>query len=146
MVALVGVGWLGACTCSDQPTPAPATPVVAEPSAPAAAPADEKAAPPALSEEDLRLLAADPATLSPEERRKRAYALRRKIMQNPDSPTARMLEDLRRAHEAGELEVQKPGEGAHFEARGSGPPKDGPPPAGTRPPAGSDPAPASGAP
>ncbi|HWB73528.1 MAG TPA: hypothetical protein VG755_01210 [Nannocystaceae bacterium] len=144
MVVLVATSWLAACRCSDQSAPAQASPVVAEPNAPAAAPADDKAAPPALSEEDLRLLAADPATLTPEERRKRAYALRRKIMQNPDSPTARMLEDLRRAHENGELDVQKPGEGAHFEVRGSGPPKDGPPPAGTRPPAGSDPA--SGAP
>lgn len=144
MVALVGVAWSVACTCSDASTPARPTPAVAEPEAPAAAPTDDKAAPPALSEEDLRLIAADPATLTPDERRKRAFALRRKIMQNPDSPTARMLEDLKRAHENGELDVAKPGEGAHFEARGSGPPKGGPPPAGTRPPAESDPA--SGAP
>lgn len=142
LVALAGIAMqLGACRCSDQDTREQPTPAVA---APEAAPEPDKPAPPPLSEEDLRLLAADPATLTPEERRKRAYALRRKIMQNPDSPSARMLEDLRRAHEAGELDV--PGGGAHFEARGAGPPKNGLPPAGSRPPAGSDPATASGAP
>ena len=88
MVVLVGIGWSAACRCSDEAAPARPTPAVAEPSAPAVAPEQGKAAPPELSEEDLRLLAADPATLTPEERRKRAYALRRKIMQNPDSPAA----------------------------------------------------------
>ena len=136
IAALFAVGWVAACRCSDE-APAPVA-EPAPPSPPAAATAEPGAPeqPPPLSEEDLRLLAADPATLSPEDRRKRAYALRRKIMQNPDSPTARMLEDLRRAHEAGELEVSKPGEGAHFEARNPGAPPSGRPPAGSRPPAG----------
>lgn len=135
IAALLAMGLELACRCSDgDATPvaerAPAEPVTTSP-----APSDP-ATPPPLSEEDLRLLAADPASLSPEDRRKRAYALRRKIMQNPDSPTARMLEDLRRAHEAGELDVGKPGGGVRFETRTSGPPKDGLPPAGSRPPAG----------
>ena len=87
-----------------------------------------------LSEEDQRLIAADPKDLSPEERRKRAFALRRKIMQNPDSPAARTLEDLRRAHESGAL--QPPGAGpVRFESRADdgGPPAGGLPPAGFRP-------------
>ncbi len=131
---------LAGCTCSDAselpPRPsAPTAQAAAEPPA-----ADAKAAPPPLSEEDQRLLAADPATLSPEDRRKRAFALRRKIMQNPDSPTARMLEDLRKAQEDGELEVPKPGETPHFEARTPGSaPQGGPPPAGSRPAAGARP-------
>jgi hypothetical protein len=134
-VIVAALAWLSACRCSDAEAP----PVVEQVPQKAPAPSEPAATPPPLSDEDLRLLAADPATLSPDDRRKRAYALRRKIMQNPDSPTARMLEDLRRATEAGELDV---GKGAHFEARSSGPPKGGPPPAGSRPPAGA----ASGAP
>lgn len=59
-----------------------------------------------LTEEDLELIAADPKDLSPELRRKRAFALRKKIMQNPDSPAAKQLEELRRAVEAGEIHPQ----------------------------------------
>jgi len=58
-----------------------------------------------LTQEEKDLIAADPKDLTPELRRKRAYAIRKKIMQNPDSPQARTLEDLRRATLAGELEV-----------------------------------------
>ncbi|EDM75414.1 hypothetical protein PPSIR1_04238 [Plesiocystis pacifica SIR-1] len=79
---------------------------------PAEAKADAKAeAPPAdpaeryaLTEEDERLIAADPSTLSPEENRKRAHALRKKIMQNPDSEAAKALEDARQAVLAGEVQ------------------------------------------
>jgi hypothetical protein len=128
---------LAACTCEQAYAPSPAdAPKTANAEAKSDAPqadaakADAPAVPP-LSEEDVRLIAADPKTLSPEDVRKRAFALRRKIMQNPDSPAARALEDLRRATEAGEL--QAPGAGAvRFEARG----KDGEPPKGTMPPAG----------
>ena len=63
---------------------------------------------PPLTQEETDLIAADPATLSPEMRRKRAFALRRKIMQNPDSPAARQLEALRIAAEKGELQPQLP--------------------------------------
>lgn len=82
-----------------------AAPAKAEPE-PAPTTAAEPAKPeiPELTEEDKRLIAADPKTLSPDERRKRAYALRRKIMQNPDSESAKMLEELRRAAEAGEID------------------------------------------
>ena len=64
---------------------------------------------PPLTQEELDLLAADPATLSLEMRRKRGYAMRRKILQNPDSPAARQLEALRLATERGELKPQLPG-------------------------------------
>lgn len=56
-----------------------------------------------LSEEELALLDADPSTLTPEQNRKRAYALRKKIMQDPDSPQAQALEDARAAALGGEL-------------------------------------------
>ncbi len=65
---------------------------------------------PPLTQEELDLLAADPATLTPELRRKRGYALRRKILQNPDSPQARSLEALRLATERGEIKPQLPGD------------------------------------
>jgi len=129
---------LAACTCEQAYAPKPAADAPLSANAPKTANAPEADAPeakapavPPLSEEDLRLIAADPKTLSPEDVRKRAFALRRKIMQNPDSPAARALEDLRRATEAGEL--QAPGAGAvRFEPRT----KDGAPPKGTMPPAG----------
>ncbi len=65
---------------------------------------------PPLTQEELDLIAADPATLTPELRRKRGYALRRKILQNPDSPQARNLEALRLATERGEIKPQLPGD------------------------------------
>lgn len=132
-----------AAACNGEPASAPAKPAdapAAAPAAPAAnvdapasdspASADAPAIPP-LSEEDLRLIAADPKTLAPEDVRKRAFALRRKIMQNPDSPAARALEDLRRATEAGDLQPPNAGS-VQFEARTA----DGTPPKGSAPPAG----------
>ena len=115
---------LFACSAPD-PAPLPsgpaATPVAAKPVTPADAkpddgkvsllPAINSPAPakePPLTQEELDLLAADPATLTPELRRKRAFALRRKILQNPDSPTARQLEALRLAYEKGDLQPQLP--------------------------------------
>lgn len=56
-----------------------------------------------LSAEELELLDADPKTLSPEQNRKRAYALRKKIMANPESPQAKALEEARAAALGGEL-------------------------------------------
>lgn len=90
--------------------------------------------PPPLSEEDLALIAADPKDLTPEMRRKRAYARRRQIMQNPDSPTARALNDLAAAHQAGEIDVERKDSGPWLSAPGTKP-TSGRPPAGWRPPA-----------
>jgi len=73
--------------------------------------------PAALSAEDERLIATNPDTLSPELRRKRAHALRRKIMQTPDAPAARILHDLNEAYRAGELDPRaKPSSGPVFHA------------------------------
>ncbi len=125
---LTGV-WLCACSTS-APTP--------EKVAPQKSPAEEKAQTeaepeiPVLTEEDLALIAADPKDLTVEQRRKRAYARRRQIMQNPDSPTARALRDLAEAHQAGEIDVQPKGSGIHFSAPGTKP-VSGRPPAGWRP-------------
>lgn len=62
-----------------------------------------------LTEEEKALIDADPKTLPPEKRRERAYALRKKIMQNPDSPAAQELERVRKMIESGELTPQLPG-------------------------------------
>lgn len=80
---------------SAEPAPAPA-------SAPEAA-AAPKPGSTELSAEELELLDADPRALTPEQNRKRAYALRKKIMQNPDSPQAQALEEARAAALGGEL-------------------------------------------
>lgn len=61
--------------------------------------------PKALTAEEEALIAAEPSTLTPEQRRKRGYALRKKIMQNPDSEAAKALEEARKAAEAGEIEM-----------------------------------------
>jgi hypothetical protein len=130
------VGLLAACR-TEAPTPEKVQPAAASAEAtPAeAAPAEvAKAAPEPLTEEELALIAADPKDLTPELRRKRAYARRKQIMQNPDSPTARALDDLVEAHQAGDLDVQRKGDGAWLSAPGTKP-TGGRPPAGHRPPA-----------
>lgn len=76
-----------------EPAPAPSP-------APVAAPTSGSTE---LSAEELELLDADPRALTPEQNRKRAYALRKKIMQNPDSPQAQALEEARAAAVGGEL-------------------------------------------
>lgn len=85
---------------------------------------------PGLSEEDKRLIALDPADLTPELRRKRAYARRRQAMLDPDSPLARTLSDLQKASVNGEIDPLNAG-GPTFTADGK-PPSGGPGPAGTR--------------
>ncbi len=121
--------------CSAQPTPQKAAPAAdaktVEAKADEAKAPDDAKTPPPLSEEDLALIAADPKDLTPEMRRKRAYARRRQIMQNPNSPTARALEDLAEAHQAGELDVERR-DGVWFSAPGTKP-SGGRPPAGYRP-------------
>ncbi|MBL9099753.1 MAG: hypothetical protein JNL82_02280 [Myxococcales bacterium] len=58
---------------------------------------------PPLTQEEIDLLAMDPKTLDKDMRVKQAYARRRKILQNPDSPMARQIEALRLAALRGEL-------------------------------------------
>ncbi len=67
--------------------------------------AAEPAAP--LTEAEKKLIAADPDTLSPEDRRKRAFALRKKVMQNPDSEAAQALLQARQAILDGQLDPDK---------------------------------------
>ncbi|NVB41382.1 hypothetical protein G6O69_38160 [Pseudenhygromyxa sp. WMMC2535] len=61
-----------------------------------------------LTAEEERLIAADPSTLSREENRARAYALRKRIMQDPNSPAAKELEEARAAVLAGEVDAALP--------------------------------------
>jgi hypothetical protein len=58
-----------------------------------------------LTAEELALIEADPAKLTYEQRKARSYALRKKIMQNPDSPAAKAIIEAQRALAAGELQV-----------------------------------------
>jgi hypothetical protein len=74
-----------------------------------------------LTEAELALIAADPQTLTPEERRARSQALRKQIMQDPDSPRARALLELGRKLQTGEVEPPEfankdgsKGSGIHF--------------------------------
>ena len=120
LLALASCALLAGCGPAAAPAPADAPPAATPPSPavspppvtlPAPRPAREPTAPrparePPLTQEELDLIAADVAALSPDMRRKRAFALRRKILQNPDSPTARQLESLRLAAENGELQPQ----------------------------------------
>jgi hypothetical protein len=138
----LAVGLVAACR-TETPTPEQVepAPAVAEP-APAEA---ARATPPPLTEDELALIAADPKDLTPEQRRKRAYARRKQIMQNPDSHAARALDDLVKAHQAGDIDVQRKGEGVWLSAPGTKP-TSGRPPAGWRPSEGeAEPAPASDA-
>lgn len=151
---------LFACSGPADPAPLPAAPApVATPVAPAKEPpakanngrvslmpAINSPAPakePPLTQEEIDLIATDPDTLTPEMRRQRGYALRRKILQNPDSPTARQLEALRLAYESGELQAQLPeksSSGITLRARQPEPATTTPP--ATTPPATPAPAPA----
>ena len=121
----LALGLVVACTAQD-PAPVKVEAKVE------GAPAEATNAPPPLTEEELALIAADPKDLTPELRRKRAYARRKQIMQNPDSPAARALDDLAEAHQAGELDVQRKADGVWLSAPGTKP-AAGRPPAGWRP-------------
>ena len=151
--AIVGLVVVVGCMESPVATPVQASPQVQAEATPAAAPEQSKTAPeaapaiPELSEEDKRLIAADPKTLSPEDLRKRGYAMRRKIMQNPDSPAARTLKDMEEAVRNGEIQPPdvKKKEYPTFSLPGTQP-TGGKPPAGYRPPEGETPdAPQGGA-
>ena len=95
------------------PAPAPAEPAHAQP---APGPTLTRPPPEPLTQEELDLIAADPAALTPELRRKRAFALRKKILQDPDSPSARQLEALRGQVERGEIVPQLPARAAPLPA------------------------------
>lgn len=58
-----------------------------------------------LTDEEKALIEKDPKDLTPEERRKRGYALRKKIMQDPDSARAQSILQGAKAIENGEMEV-----------------------------------------
>lgn len=58
-----------------------------------------------LTPEEERLISADVATLSPEERIARGHALRKKVMMKPESDSAKALQDARAAALAGEAEL-----------------------------------------
>jgi hypothetical protein len=95
--------------CGGQPVAADAAKNAEAKPEPAAPAEPEKPADPnSLTPEEQRLIDTDPAALTPDERRKRGYALRKKIMQNPDSEAAKALEEARQAALAGEIDV--PGE------------------------------------
>jgi hypothetical protein len=94
--------------CLAEP-PKPTEVGVAKQAEPVAAEPAEPVDPKALTAEELALLDADPKTLTPEQNRKRGYALRKKIMQKPDSEAAKALEDARKAVESGELVIPPPG-------------------------------------
>jgi hypothetical protein len=66
---------------------------------------------PPLTAEQETLIAADSATLSKEDRRKRSYAQRQKIMQKPDSPQAQALLEGAERLRRGEMDPP-PGFGA----------------------------------
>lgn len=57
-----------------------------------------------LTEEEQALVDADPATLSPEQKKARAYALRKKILQDPNSPQAQALKEAANQIVSGQVE------------------------------------------
>lgn len=121
--ALAGLLLVLACgpSAAPQPGPTPAPEPATAPPTATAEPADgkpgkrvytpeelDKIGPrpppePPLTQEELDLIAADPHDLTKEMRVKRAYAVRRKTLQNPDSPMARQIEKFRQMQMRGEL-------------------------------------------
>ncbi len=121
------------------PTPAPA----AETEPPAWPLPDEM-----LHPWETALVMIDPRHLTRTQRLQRAYARRKMLMLNPDSATARVLDDLAKAADAGEIDPSVSGtpgpsnNSVVFTAPGVAPKgaaAPGAPPAGARPPAGASP-------
>ncbi len=133
-ILVTSLALLGACSKPPEPQPSQAdkATAAAAPAPDADAKAQAAPAPKPLSEADKRLIAMDPAELTPDMRRKRAYALRRKAMQNPDSAVARTLNDLEDAYHRGELEPPNRASMPTFTVDGKAP-SGGAPPAGARP-------------
>lgn len=71
-----------------------------------------------MTAEELRLIAADPKTLTPEESILRAHALRKKIMLNPDSEAAKALNEARAAVLTGQVDPKANPEGEASEDKG----------------------------
>lgn len=94
---------------------------------------------PILTPMDFADALIDVKTATPAQRRKRAFARRKLIMTNPDSPAARALSDLAAAQRAGELDGRPKDGGVVFSVRGTKP-TAGRPPAGWRPPTDKTPA------
>jgi hypothetical protein len=83
--------------------PAKTEPAKTEPAAPVD-PANDAGLRPTtepLTPEEERLISADLNTLSPEERIARGHALRKKVMMNPESDSAKALQEARAAALAG---------------------------------------------
>ncbi len=91
-------------------------PPAAKPSTPSSeTPAAPKEATPAAKPENLELtpdeealLKRDPKELTPDENRKRGQAARKKILQNPDSPAAKALQELAEKVRRGEIKPTLP--------------------------------------
>jgi len=123
-VCIAFVAALAASGCGNgepKPEAKPAEPAKVEPAKTAEAeakpaetkPAETKPAEGApkvepLTPEEIELIESDPSDLTPALRRKRAFALRKKIMQNPESESAKALEDMRKKVEAGEITPELP--------------------------------------
>lgn len=80
-----------------------------------------------LTEEELKLIEADPKELSPDDRRLRAYALRKKIMQNPDSDAAKAIREGMEAIERGEVDIPEHLLADETKGQSSGPVLSAPP-------------------
>jgi len=85
-----------------------------------------------LTADELKLIQTDPSELNMEQRKKRAYALQRKVLADPTSPAARTIQDLREAHRAGDVVITPPNAGVTFALPGHSP-DHARPPAGWRP-------------
>ncbi len=122
-------------TESAKTEPAKTEPAKTEPAKtePALSAADTPKPAPPLTAEELELIAADPAELTPEFRRKRAFALRKKIMQHPESEAAKALEDMRRKVESGEVTPQLPSKKLRLDTPPGHPPSTIPEGGATKP-------------
>lgn len=136
---LLGFGILAVVACGGGQERAPYQPP--PPAVATAAPAAAQPPPWPLPDEVLHpwetaLVMIDPRHLTRTMRLQRAYARRKMMMLNPDSATARVLEDLSKAAEAGEIDPSAKSESMIFTAPGVAPNDDAKPPPGGRPPAG----------
>lgn len=134
LVAILSTGCGQANTEPAKVEPAKVEPAKTEPAKTEPAKTETDTPKPApLTTEELELIAADPAGLTPALRRKRAFALRKKIMQHPESEAAKALEDMRRRVESGEITPQLQGKGLTLETPPGHPPSTIPEGGATKP-------------